>query len=214
MSSPSDVKHGETQQHVKTRHVPLSQSPEEIRLDTAIEEASRPQLCQILRQLCAHSKTATEMTMSHLARDHEKAEAPKQATLRSILKKPGSFKPNLQSTPGGPTSASNETSPSSQMQSKRKATTQCRNCGFEYNPVNTDPLACTYHPGKREVNPEHEVWDDFDPDVLGDAWTLMEYDEFASGFQWSCCKTDIDKRGCMLGKHQAAPVGEWKRARQ
>ena len=48
--------------------------------------------------------------------------------------------------------------------------------------------------GKREVKPEHEVWDDFDPDVLGDAWTLMEYEEFASGFQWSCCKKDIDKK--------------------
>jgi hypothetical protein len=68
--------------------------------------------------------------------------------------------------------------------------------------------------GEREVNPEHEVWDDFDPDILGDAWTLMGHEEFASGFQWSCCKSDIDKRGCMLGKHRAAPVGEWKRARK
>lgn len=68
--------------------------------------------------------------------------------------------------------------------------------------------------GKREVNPEHEVWDDFDPDILGDAWTLMEYDEFSSGFQWSCCKREIDKKGCMVGKHEAAPVGEWKRARR
>ena len=68
--------------------------------------------------------------------------------------------------------------------------------------------------GKREVNPEHEVWDDFDPDILGDAWTLMEYDEFSSGFQWSCCQKDIDMKGCMLGKHEAAPVGEWKRARR
>ena len=151
------VKHAETQQYVRTRHVPPSQSPEEIHLDTAIEKASRAQLCQILRQLCAHSKTATEMTMSHLAQHHEKAEALKQPTLRSILKKPGSFKPSSQSTPVEPTSASNETPPSSQMQSqgnsKRKATTQCRNCGFEYNPVNTDPLACTYHPGKQFASP-------------------------------------------------------------
>lgn len=91
-------------------------------------------------------------TTNHLARKHEKADAPKQTTLRSILKRPDSFKPIFQSTPVGPTSASNATRPSSQMQSqgngKRKATTQCRNCGLEYNAANTDPLACTYHPGK------------------------------------------------------------------
>jgi len=78
----------------------------------------------------------------------------------------------------------------------------------------TEGKVLTSVTGKREVNPEHDVWDDFDPDVLGDAWTLMEYDEFASGFQWSCCKKDIDKRGCVVGQHEAAPVGEWKRARR
>ena len=149
------VRHVETQQHVKTQHIPPSQSPEEIHLDTAIEQASRAQLCHVLRQLCAHSKTATEMTMSHLIRHHEKAEPPKQPTLRSILKKPGSFERSSQlqqSTLIEKTSASNDTPPSSQMQSqgnaKRKATTQCRNCGCEYSPANNnDVLACNFHPG-------------------------------------------------------------------
>ncbi|KAM0701338.1 hypothetical protein Q7P35_011699 [Cladosporium inversicolor] len=231
MSSPSVARQAEIQQLAKPQHNVSSQSPGETQVDTAIDQASRAQICHILRKLCAHSKAATDMTMNHLVSRHKKPEAPKQTILRSILKKPGSFERNSQhqqqqqqqhqqqqSTPVEPTSTSNETPPSSQMQSqgnaKRKATTQCRNCGVEYNPANVDPLACAFHSGKQEVNTEHEVWDDFDPDVLGDAWTLMEYEEFASGFQWSCCKRDIDKRGCMLGKHHAAPVGEWKRARR
>jgi len=148
------VRHAETQQHATTQHIPPSQSPEETHLDTALEKATRAQLCHILRKLCAHSKTATEMTMSHLVPRLEKAEAPKQTTLRSILKKPGSFERSSQlqqSTPIERTSASNDTPPSSQMQSqgnaKRKATTQCRNCGCEYDPANMDLLACTYHSG-------------------------------------------------------------------
>ena len=149
------VRQVENQQHVTTQQIPPSRSPEEIHLDTAIDQASRAQLCHILRRLCAHSKTATEMTMAHLVPRHEEPEAPKQTSLRSILKKPGSFERSSQlqqqSTPVEPTSASNETPPSSQMQSqgnaKRKAMTQCRNCGVEYNPANIDPLACTFHSG-------------------------------------------------------------------
>ena len=148
------VKHTETQQHVKTHHVSPSQSPEEIHLNTAIEQASRTQLCHIVRQLCAHSKTATEMTRDYLIPIPEKIEAPKQVVPRSILKKPGSSKrkaqsqwsPSVQST-----SLLNETPPSSQMQSqgnvKRKATTQCRNCGSEYTSASNDALACVHHPG-------------------------------------------------------------------
>jgi hypothetical protein len=150
------VKHAEAQHHVKPQHIPPSQSPEEIRLDTAIERASRTQLCRILRQLCAHSKTASEMTREHLTSPLEKVDAPKKVALRSILKKSGSSKRSSQSprsTPVESTSASNDTPPpSSQIQSqgnaKRKAATQCRNCGCEYNPANADVLACTHHPGK------------------------------------------------------------------
>jgi len=145
------ARHIKIQQHVKTKHIVPSQSPEETHLDTAIEKASREQLCQVLRQLCAHSKTATEMTRKHLIPRAEKLEAPNQFVLRSILKKPGSFKSGSQSTLVQPTSASKGTPPSSQMQSKRKATTQCRNCGFEYDPVNANVLACTHHPGKQSA---------------------------------------------------------------
>jgi hypothetical protein len=149
------VRHAEQQQHDKPQYALLSQPPEETPLDTAIESASRAQLCHILRQLCAHSKTATELTRDCLISHPETVEASKQVTLRSILKKPGSSKTSSQqqqSTPVGLTPPSNETPPSSQVQSqghvKRKATTQCRNCGCEYSPSNSDKPACVHHPGK------------------------------------------------------------------
>lgn len=50
------------------------------------------------------------------------------------------------------------------------------------------------------------VWENFDPDVLGDAWTLMEYEEFAGGFRWSCCEREVGEKGCVVGRHEAAPV--------
>ena len=125
---------------------------------TTVEQASASNATQSSSQMQSQGNGKRKAkTTNHLARQHEKADAPKQTTLRSILKRPDSFKPIFQSTPVGPTSASNATRPSSQMQSqgngKRKATTQCRNCGLEYNSANADPLACTYHPGKYSASP-------------------------------------------------------------
>lgn len=57
------------------------------------------------------------------------------------------------------------------------------------------------------------MWNEFDPDVLGDAWTLMEYERFASGFRWSCCKRGVARSGCVVGVHTAAPEGEWKKVK-
>lgn len=95
------------------------------------------------------------MTRDYLNPRPGKVDAPKKVVLRSILKKPGSSKRNSasqQSTPVESASLADETPPpSSQMQSqgnaKRKAMTQCRNCGREYNLSNADALACTHHPG-------------------------------------------------------------------
>jgi hypothetical protein len=147
------VKHSEQHQHDTPQHVLPSQSLEETPLETAIKSASRTQLCQILRQICAHSKTATEMTRNHLIPRPEKVEAPKEATLRSILKKPGASKRSSQQQTSPPTEKTpNGTPQSSQIQSqghtKRKATTQCRNCGCEYSSSNSDVAVCTHHPGK------------------------------------------------------------------
>lgn len=149
------VRHAEQQQHERPHHAVPFQSQEETPLDTAIGSASPAQLCHILRQLCAHSKTATDLTRDYLIPGPQKIEASKQVTLRSILKKPGSSKQSSQqqqSTPVNQTSPPSETPPSSQVQSqghtKRKATTQCRNCGFEYSPSNSEASACVHHPGR------------------------------------------------------------------
>lgn len=42
----------------------------------------------------------------------------------------------------------------------------------------------------------------------------MEYEDFASGFQWSCCEREVGEVGCVVGRHEAAPVREWKRGRR
>jgi hypothetical protein len=223
----------------------LPASSEEAALDRAIEGASHLQLCQILRQLCSHSKTATDLTKKHLLPCPLKQEAPKQTLPRSILKKPRSASqqpsPAIKSTSDPPASSlpltqsqsqntsssskrratppvsilpSTHTPPKPSRSHKRKAQSQCRNCGTEYSTTATSTSTCIHHPGKREVNPDHAVWHDFDPDVSGDAWTLMEYDAFASGFQWSCCKREVGGRGCVVGRCEAVEVGEWKRGRR
>lgn len=65
------------------------------------------------------------------------------------------------------------------------------------------------------MNPAHPVWENFDPKVSGDAWTLMEYEEFAEGFQWSCCEGELGGEGCTVGRgHEAAPVGGWGRGKK
>jgi hypothetical protein len=54
----------------------------------------------------------------------------------------------------------------------------------------------------------------------GDAWTLMEYEAFACGFRWSCCKREVGEAGCVVARrHEAAPVPlldmpMWKKARR
>jgi hypothetical protein len=243
-------------EQAKTQHglpLPLPPLPGETALDKAIEAASHPQLCQILRQLCSHSKTAADLTTGHLLPCPPKQEAPKQTLPRSILKKTRSVSqqpsPTIKSTFNPPASSlplpaaqtySQGTSSSTNVKAsprdkslsptgthtpkhprsqKRKATSQCRNCGSECSTttaVNPPSAAgkCVHHPGKREVNPEHTVWDDFDPDVSGDAWTLMEYEAFASGFRWSCCKREVGGKGCVVGRCEAVEVGEWKRGRR
>jgi len=148
------VRNTETQ-HAASQHVLSSHAVEETLLDTAIDSASRTQLCQILRELCAHSKTATEMTRDHLIPHPAKVEAPKTVGLRSILKKPGSFERSSQlqqSSPAESIPPPNETPPSSQIASqrhvKRKAMIQCRNCGFDYSPTSSDVSVCVHHPGE------------------------------------------------------------------
>jgi hypothetical protein len=251
------VPHPEHLQQAETQHglpLPLPHLPGETALTQAIEAASHTQLCQILRQLCSHSKTATDLTTKHLLPCPPKREAPKQNLPRSILKKSRSasqqpspaikstFSPPASSLPlppvqtysQGTSSSTNEkaTPPDKNLSStdihtpeyprpqKRKAQSQCRNCGSEYSSATTTTSTittsstCIHHPGKREVNPEHAVWDDFDPDVSGDAWTLMEYEAFASGFRWSCCKREVGGKGCVVGRCEAVEVGEWKTGRR
>ena len=49
----------------------------------------------------------------------------------------------------------------------------------------------------------------------------MEYEAFACGFRWSCCKREVGgDEGCVVaGRHEAAPVGPlglpvWERGRR
>lgn len=87
-------------------------------------------------------------------------------------------------------------------------------------PLLHQPIPKLTHPlGEREVQPSHEVWENFDPYLHGDAWTLMEYEAFACGFRWSCCKREVGEKGCVVAKrHEAAPMPldmpMWKRARR
>lgn len=45
----------------------------------------------------------------------------------------------------------------------------------------------------------------------------MEYEAFARGFRWSCCKRGSEEeegvKGCAVGVHEVVPLGEWKRGR-
>jgi hypothetical protein len=93
--------------------------------------------------------------------------------------------------------------------------------GMSYTPQPTHSLHAklTHRPGEREVQPSHAVWENFDPDLHGDAWTLMEYEAFACGFRWSCCKREVGEMGCVVARrHEAAPVPSdmpmWKKARR
>lgn len=52
------------------------------------------------------------------------------------------------------------------------------------------------------------MWEDFDADLYGDAWTLMEYEAFAEGFRWGCCKSRIIGIGSGQGKRGSRLEGK------
>ncbi|KAM0721851.1 hypothetical protein Q7P37_002776 [Cladosporium fusiforme] len=208
----------------QTRRHSESSQPGINALSAAVQAASQQQLSLLLQQLCDQDETAADFARRHLfpspqtPRRIKHRTIPEEATptkkqpsppkrpplLKSILK------PTKSPAPEEPQQA--EPPP---LPPKRKLSIQCRNCGSPFTSSNAEE-SCTHHPGKREVDPEHKVWEDFDSDVFGDAWTLMEYEAFACGFRWSCCKrgTEEGGEGCTVGVHEAAPLGEWKRGRR
>ena len=56
--------------------------------------------------------------------------------------------------------------------------------------------------GEKEVNDEHHLWDDMDPDCHGVPDDFEDDPNYAEGFLWSCCEKDGEADGCKTTKHR------------
>lgn len=94
----------------------------------------------------------------------------------------------------------------------------CKNCNKNYDITNNGNKACSFHPGKlvvvsltpamlinigwKEVDDADDFWADHDPDCHGDPEDFVDDEDFAGGFQWSCCNKPGDAKECVTQTHE------------
>jgi hypothetical protein len=97
----------------------------------------------------------------------------------------------------------------------------CLNCNSQFNVTENEKGDCLWHTGilislkyfdsmpssiigEKELYHDDDYWADHDPNCHGDPESFIDDDDFAEGFQWTCCDQPGDNNGCKSTKHKAA----------